>query len=112
VVLVDELDVGVFEAAAPLDVHRLRAVDHDLRDAGIVEEAVDRAVAGRVVDDVTDQLGTLRGRQRDVLVRERFVDLLGHQAQQLIGVDVVVGQLRTKLVDDRFVDAQAHLFDP
>jgi hypothetical protein len=40
------------------------------------------------------------------------VDLLGHQAQQLIGVDVVVGQLRTKLVDDRFVDAQAHLFDP
>ena len=76
-----------------------------------MQEAVDRAVAERVVGDVLDELGALGGRERDVLLAQRLVDLLLHEAAQLVLVDVVVGELRADLVDDELVDAQAQLFE-
>ena len=56
---VDELDVGVFDLAAPLDIYRLRTVHHDFGDARVVQEAVDRPVANGVVGDVLDELRAL-----------------------------------------------------
>ena len=111
VVLVDELDIGALELAAPLDVDHLRAVHHDFGDARVVQEAVDRAVAERVVGDVLDQLRTLGGRERGVLLAQRLVHLLLHEAAELVGLDIVVGELRADLVDHELVDAQAQLLE-
>ena len=110
-VFVDELHVGALDLAAPLDVDQLRTVHHDLGDARVVQEAVDRPVAERVVGDVLDELGPLGGRERGVLVAQRLVDLLLHEAPELVLFDVVVGELRADLVDHELVDAQAQLFD-
>src|SRR5205823_8765080 len=63
VTLVDELDVGFLDPASTLDVHRLRSVDHDLGDAGVLQVPVDRPVAHRVVGDVLDELRPLGGRE-------------------------------------------------
>ena len=76
-----------------------------------MEEAVDRAVAERVVGDVLDELRALGGRERGVLFAQRLVHLLLHEAAQLVLVDVLVGELRADLVDHELVDAQAQLFE-
>ena len=46
-----------------------------------------------------------------VLLAQRLVHLLLHEAAELVCVDVVVGELRPDLVDDELVDAQAQLLE-
>ena len=63
VLLGEELGVGQLdELAAALDVDTVGAVDHHLGDGRVVEEALDRPVAERVVDDLAHELARARRR--------------------------------------------------
>ena len=65
----------------------------------------------RVVGDVLDQLGALGGRQRDLLVDERLVDVLVHEAAQLVLADGLVGEHRADLLDDELVHPLAQVLE-
>ena len=55
VLVVAEGDVRALDATGSLDVHLERAVDHDLGDARVGQERLDRPEAGNLVDDALDQ---------------------------------------------------------
>lgn len=59
-----------FEAAVPLHVHLVGAVDHDLADGGVLQERFEDAEAERLVDDAADEVGPLGGGQDGALAAD------------------------------------------
>ena len=109
--LVDEAGRGLLDAAGPLDVDRVRAVDHDLGDLLVLEEPVDRAVAEDVVGDVLDELGLVGGRQRRPLLGQGRLQLLVHPAAEVVLGEPLVVEDRAELVDQVVVDLLAELVE-
>ena len=71
------------QLAVLFDVDHVWAVDHDLGDAGIVEQPLQRAVTENVVLDVADEpLPLLRG-QRNLLLLDHMVQIRTDQRVQL-----------------------------
>ena len=101
----------LLDAAGALDVDRLRAVDHDLGDLLVLEEAVDRAVAEDVVGDVLDELGLVGGRQRRPLLGQGGVELLVDPAAEVVLRQPLVVEDRAELVDQVVVDPLAQLVE-
>ena len=60
----------LLDPAAAFDEDRVRAVDHDLRDRGVLEERFEDAEAEGLVDDPADQLGALDGREDRALAAD------------------------------------------
>jgi hypothetical protein len=82
---------GADQPALLLDVDRVRAVAHDLGDAGVVEQPLQRAVAEDVVGELGGQPGALLGRERDPFLLDHLVQLAEDDgAQRLLGQRRVV----------------------
>src|SRR4030088_2767675 len=64
--LVLEAGLRLHQHPVALDVDVVGAVDHDLGDRGVVEEVVEGAVADGLEQDLVDQLGALRHRERQL----------------------------------------------
>ena len=102
--IVREADGRLEQAPLTLDPHVVGAVDHDLRDAVVREQALEGAVAEDVVRDLGYETITVVARDagfpREV-IRQIFDDLLS----QPHGIHVDVEELRTELADHGHVDA-------
>ena len=106
--VVVEADVRLVEPALALDPDVERAVDHDLRDAVVVEEPLERAVAEDVVRDLGLEAVAVVPRQPRLL-HEPPPDVAGDAVSQRAGVDLDVEDLRPELRDDRHVDTVLQL---
>ena len=76
--------VAADQLAAAFDVDHVRPVDHDLGDGGVVQQALQRAVAEHVVVDVVEQPLPLLGGQRNVLLLDDVHQFLPDQRMQLL----------------------------
>jgi len=85
--------------ALSLHVDLVHPVDHDLGDGGIVEEALQRAVAQDVVGDVLDQAGAFFPGERDLLAVDDARELLTGSGAKLL------------LRDRGVVEAGTHAFE-
>ena len=88
--------VGQLDLALALDVDLMRAVDHDVGHALVVEQRLERAEADHVVDEEADDRLQLGGVQLDLEVDDDLLDDLGDLLAQL---------LRAERRGDRDVDA-------
>ena len=98
----------VRDLAGPLDVDRVRSVDHDLGDGVVVQEGLERPVAEDVVGDLLRDLPPLLAGQRRAVERE----LLGDRAEHALGelfVRLRREELRTELRDARVVNPRLQL---
>ena len=101
--LVVELDLGLVEAATTLDPDVVRTVDHDLGDALVGEESLERAVPQDVVGDLErDPLPVVARDPR--LLGELVADVRHHPVAERLGIHVDVVELRPEVADDREVD--------
>ncbi len=86
--LVLEAHRGGLQNAAALHIDAFVAVDQNVVDAAVLEQRLDRAEAGHLVENFVDELGELLGIQRQTLdqdvLRDELLDVLA---------DFVLGQL-------------------
>ncbi len=109
--LVHEAGLGALDAPGPLHIDRLGAVDHDLRDLVILEQAVDGAIAEDVVGDVLDELRLVGGAQRDPLLDEGGVELLVDAQLKVVLRQSLVVEDRAELLDQVLMDPLAQLVE-
>ena len=89
-------DVGQLDLALALDVDLVRAVDHDVGDALVGEQRLERAEADHVVDEQPHDRAQLGGVELDLQVDDDLLDDLGDLVAQLV---------RAERRGDRDVDA-------
>src|SRR5829696_6368384 len=80
--VVAERDVRTREFAPPLDVDVFRTVHQDVADAAIPEKRLDRAKSCDFVDDLLDDLLTLRRAQRRLLGADELDDCVPNLRRQ------------------------------
>ena len=85
--VVAEADAGLLDLAGDFDVHRARAVHHDVGDVVAREQRLERAVAEHVVADVVEQLFLLGDRHHDVLDRDDLVDDVADFLARGVGIE-------------------------
>ena len=85
-VLVLESHLGFGEDAAALDEHLVRAVDHDLADGAVVEEAVEGSVADRRAQDDVGERRLLGSAELDAVLGQEAVEVSAHRAREGEGV--------------------------
>ena len=84
-VRVGERDVGEVETAVALDPYVPWAVDHDLRDALVAKEVVDRSVPRGLGVDRLLQADPIGAAQQEPLLIERRGDVLGKEEADRFG---------------------------
>ena len=107
---VDEARRDLDDLASALDEDDVRTVDHDLGDALVVEELLDRAVADDVVAHVLGELleqRTVERRRRSPRTRRRSPRC--RRCSSSFWSTRVVVQHRTELADDLAVHRDVHL---
>ena len=86
--VVEEARVDALELAGPFDVDLVRAVDHDLGDGLVLEERLDRAEAGDVVDHLVHELLALLAGDRQVALFDHPVDDPLHLGGDVLGLRI------------------------
>ena len=104
VVVVLEHDVGELEPALALDVDLARAVDHDLADALVAQERLERAEADDLVGDLLEHPHPLGAGEGEALL----VDDLAEDLLDLAADLDLVGQveLRVQVLDHAVLDPE------
>ena len=101
--VVAEANRRLVETALTLDPDLARAVDHDLRDRVVGEQALERSVAEDVVGDlVREPFPVVAGDAR--LAREMAADVGDDAIAHADEVDRLAGELRAELADHEHVD--------
>ena len=103
--LVAELDRRDDQLALFLDIGLVGAVDHDVRDVGIVEQFLERTEAEQFVDKDLFERELLAAVQRDLQFGQHFHDDRAEFFRQFI-----LGQGRRGFGIDAFEQARQHLF--
>jgi len=103
VVVVAELDVGLLQLAAALDVDLVRPVDQDVADRRILEQHLQRSKAERLVEHLVDEALALHAVEQRVL---GVAQALHHQADLAAeGVALQIADARqVELIDQLLVD--------
>ena len=83
--VVGERDVGEVELSFALDPDLMRAVHHDLGDAVVVEEILDRSVADDLEENGILQAQAVGAVDGDALVVQRGRKVIGHHGAHLFG---------------------------
>ena len=107
--LVHEAAVGREDVPLPLDVDDVGRVHHDLGDAAVAQERLDRAEAEHVVGDLGDQPLALVTGQRRLLVLQGPLQQLAHLGVELLRRELRVVQLRPDGLDQRPMHLLAQL---
>jgi hypothetical protein len=76
------------ELAGPLDVDGVVPVDHDLADAGVVEDRLEHTQPDRLVDHAPHQLVAFARRQDDALAGDEVGDDALEPGPSLVGIDL------------------------
>src|SRR5581483_2195759 len=96
------------DLAVALDVHVLRAVDHDLRNRVVTQERLERTVAEDVVGELLLDPDALDAGKRRAHERQLLGDRIAHPLRELLGrADLEQG--RAELLDAGSVDAPLEL---
>src|SRR5262249_9541814 len=98
----------LLDLAGALDVQLVVAVHHDLGDAGVAEERLERAVAENVVGDLLLQSRALARAERGVLRRQLFRHELANARRQILGA-VEVQERRPQPRDAGAMDLRLQL---
>ena len=106
--LVGEADGRLVELAAALDPDVVGAVDHDLGDRVVGEQALERPVAEDVVGDLRREPLAVLARDAGLVVEEP-ADVGDDAVAELARIDGDVEELRAELGDDAHVDAVLEL---
>src|SRR5712691_5951415 len=94
----DERDVGELELALALNVRPEWSVDHDLGDAVVVQERLDRAEPEDLVHDLLEHSLTLDAGDDDALFVDELVEHLLDRRLDRLGIGEI--KTRVEVVDD------------
>ena len=103
VVVVAELDVGLFHLAAALDVDLVRPVDQDVADRRVLEQHLQRAEAERLVEHLVDEALALHAVEQRVFGVAQALDDQANFAAQRVAFQVADAR-QVELVDQLAVD--------
>src|SRR5215207_9607375 len=97
--VVAELDIGLFEFAAALDINLVGTIDEDIADGRVFEQDLERAEAKRLVEHLVDEAFALHAVEERVFgIAQAFDDEADFAPQRVAGQ--VADARQVKLVDE------------